>query len=254
MTTVQSRLSLYDTTLTDLESVTQTAANIASSNQTYDTSKLTTIQAEANTYLKQITDDLNLKSGDRYLFSGVRYSTLPVTDLSTLTAAPSATPVTSPALPDYDNAFVTSGTTADANAYTKDSVSVDTGYNITYGITSTDPSIQKLVSGLRFIKQATTETTAAAYQADMIQASNLLTSALNGIQAVHTQLAGNQNTLTSETKLMNTNITSLQNQISDTQQVDLTSVSTQINLLQTQLSASYSATASLLQLSILKYL
>jgi flagellar hook-associated protein 3 FlgL len=114
--------------------------------------------------------------------------------------------------------------------------------------------MQKLVAGLRFIKQATTETDPTAYQNDMKNASDLLTSALNGIQSIHTTLAGNQNILTSETKVLNTNISSLQDQIGDVQQVDLTAVGTQINMLQTQISASYSATATLLQLSILKYL
>lgn len=252
--TVQSRLTFYDTALTDMESITSSAASLATDNQTYDSTKLASIQTRAKTYLKQLTDDLNLKSGDRYLFSGIRYSSAPVADLSTFTTAPSPTTVSSPTLPDYDNAFVTSGTTTDANAYTQDSVTIDTGYSITYGITSNDQSIQKIIAGLRSIVQATNETTSAAYQTDMISASNLLRSGLTALQGVHTQLASNQNALTSAKDTLNTQITTLTNQVSDIQEADLTEVSTTINLLQTQLSASYSATASLEQLSILKYL
>ncbi|HEY4124944.1 MAG TPA: hypothetical protein VGM36_10045, partial [Rhizomicrobium sp.] len=61
-------------------------------------------------------------------------------------------------------------------------------------------------------------------------------------------------TITQETATQNADIASLQGQISDIQQVDLTEVGTSINLLTTQLNASYSATATITQESILKYL
>ena len=254
MSTVQTRLSIYDTTMSDLETIAQSANTLASQNQNYDSTKLASLQAQALNYLRQVTGDLNQKVGDRYIFSGTRYSTQPLKDLTTLLGtAPSSTTVSSPALPDYDADYVTSAST-NANAYTKDTVTIDQGYNVTYGVVSTDPSFQKLISGLRYIYQATTETVPANYQTDMTTGATLLASALNGMQTLHATVANNQNTLTTEVTTQNTNITTLQNQLADIQSADTTTVSASITQLQTQLSASYSATAIVLQMSILKYL
>ena len=76
----------------------------------------------------------------------------------------------------------------------------------------------------------------------------------NGVQALNAGVASNQNIIATETSTQNADITNLQNQISNLQSVNLTQVGTEINTMQTQLQASYSATASLEQLSILKYL
>ena len=88
----------------------------------------------------------------------------------------------------------------------------------------------------------------------MSQAATLLNSALQNIQIYNAGVAEATNTITQETDTQNADISSLQQQIGGIQGVDLTQVATQINLLQTQLQASYSATATLTNDSILKYL
>ena len=62
---------------------------LASSNQTLDPTNVAQLQSQAQDYLKQLTDDLNQQIGGRYIYSGSRYTTAPVIDLSTLTTAPS---------------------------------------------------------------------------------------------------------------------------------------------------------------------
>jgi flagellin-like hook-associated protein FlgL len=142
-----------------------------------------------------------------------------------------------------------------AGAYTEDSVALDSSTSITYGVTSNNPAIQQLVAGLQFISAATqTGISAAHYQSYMAQATSLLTTALSGIQALNGTVGSNQNILATETSNQNSDITNLQNQLSSLQSVDLTTVGTEIDNLQTQLQASYSATATLTQLSLLKYL
>ena len=79
-------------------------------------------------------------------------------------------------------------------------------------------------------------------------------SAITGIQTLHAGVANNINALTQEKTTQNTDIANLQSQISNIQSVDITQVATEINLLQTQLPASYSATGMIEQLSIVKYL
>ncbi len=385
---VQTRLSVYDTTMTDIENMNAQANSLATNNAAYDPTKVDEISQSASNYLKQLTDDLNQQVGGRYIYAGSRYSTPPTVDLTTLSGTPSATTTTNPALPSYDSNYnnatsftvnsgktptgtftignttiawsqlennntgsvnvtvngnthavavsgLSTGTTAtdyaanlsatlnavaaaypdaagvpstfsstsssgaltldfgggspnlvtpdaggianettwsggstpsgliaqtpnsSAAAYTKDSALIDQNYSVTYGVTSNDASFQKLVNGLRFIIAACTAGKSgdtATYKTDMQQASSLLASSLTGIQTLHSQVASNQNTLTMQTTTQNTNINNLQSQLGGIQKADLTTVGTEINLLQTQLQASYSATSSLEKLSLVKYL
>ncbi len=92
------------------------------------------------------------------------------------------------------------------------------------------------------------------YKTNMAQATTLLTTAITSLQAVHTTVANNINTLTSETTTQNNAISSITNQVDDIQQVNVTQVATELNLLQTQLQASYSATGTLEKMSIVNYL
>jgi flagellin-like hook-associated protein FlgL len=144
-----------------------------------------------------------------------------------------------------------------ASAYTQDTALVDSNYSLTYGVSSDDPSFQKLINGLRFMTSAVTAGQGgdpATYKTDMQQATTLISAALSGIQTIHAGVANNQNVLTQQIATQNTDVTNLQNQITNIQQVDLTKVGTEINLLQTQLQASYSATSSLEHLSLVKYI
>ncbi len=198
----------------------------------------------------------------------------PITDFSGLTASNTGAQVTvsfnggSAATITPDNGGAsgeitwgdsTDGTSAEtfnsnAGAYAQDSVTVDTGYNVQYGVTSNDPGFQKVIAGLRLMNSAAQLTDPTAYSTAMSQANALLTSGLQNIQSTHTNVAGNINIMTQATATQNTDISNLQTQIGNIQQVDMTQIGTEITLLQTQLSASYSATASLIQESILKYL
>lgn len=253
MQTVNTRLKVYDQTMEDIEKITGQAQTLAAQNQTYDPSRVAQLRAQVGTYLKQVGDDLNQRVGDRYIYAGIRYSTQPVLDLTTL-GAPTIpfTPSVSPNLPDYDSQFTTNP--SDADAFIQDTVSVDTSFSIQYGVTSNNGSFQKIIAGLRLFSAATQETDPAVYQTSIINASNLLSSGLTDLQAVHANVANNLNILKEQTDSQTTNVNSLLNQISDIQRVDLTEVGAKISLLQVQLQASYSATASIQQLSILSYL
>jgi flagellar hook-associated protein 3 FlgL len=255
MDAVSTRLKVYDQTMTDIEKITAQAQQLSSQNQNYDPTKLSQIQAQVQAYLQQIADDLNQKVGDRYIYAGTRYDTAPVVDLTGLTAPTFPfTPVTSPTLPDYDTDYVAPGPTSSAAAWAEESVTVNTAFTIQYGVTSTDPAFQQLIAGLRLFNDATQLTDPVAYQAAVISVGTILGQAISDIQGVHAAVANNSNILDQQTKNQNANIANLQSQISNIQKVDLAEVGTKINVLQAQLQASYSATASLTQLSILNFL
>ena len=391
---VQDRLSLYDSTMTDMESLASQANDLATQNSSYNASTAAGIKSQVTDYLQQLGDDLNQQIGGRYVYAGTRYTTPPVTNLTSLTNAPTATTTTSPALPSYDinynnatsftvnrtatgnftmgnttiawsgsnslannntgsvNVTVGSNTVSvpvsglingnspadlatnlqltlnavaastsasssgvpstltasvgsgaadttvtlnlggaapnsvtpdaggmasettwvggstpsglvaqtpnsDAAAYTQDTALIDSNYSVTYGVSSDNPSFQQLVNGLRYITSAVTagqNGDSATYQTDMQQASTLISNGLAGIQALHAGVADNQSALTAETTTQNSDITNLQNQLTNIQGVNLAQVGTEINLMQTQLQASYSATASIEKLSLVTYL
>ena len=332
--TVQTRLSGYDTTMTDMESIVSQAQTLASGNPNYSASSATGIASLAQNFLKSISVDLDTQIGGRYIYAGSRYNTAPVVDLTTLTGTPSSTIYTDgSSLPDYDtdstasaltmtvagqdvtiggtpgtpqNATVTinnktysyavqstdttddiatglaalvaadiPGTTATGSditvgatgtitgataatsntaAYAVDSTNIDSNYNVQYGVTSNNPAFQQLIAGLQFLAAAGNSTDAATYQSNITQASSLLSTALTSLQGVHATVANNINTMTNETTTQNNDINDITNQIDNIQQVDLTQVSTELTLLETQLQASYSATGSLEKLSIVNYL
>jgi flagellin-like hook-associated protein FlgL len=334
ISTVQARMSGYDTTMTDMESVISQAHTLASGNPNYNASTAASMSVLAGNFLKSISVDLNQEIGGRYIYSGSRYTTSPVTDLTTLTGTPTNAIYTDGStLPAYDTASTASGltmaisgqtvtiggtvgtpqsasvtvgsttysyaiqasdttstiasglasvlttagitssasgsvltvggstapTAASANttstaAYATDTANIDSSYNLQYGVTSNNPAFQQVIAGLRFLQAAGNSTDAATYKTNITQATSLLTSGLSALQTVHAAMANNTNTLTAEKTTQNTAITDLTNQLSDIQSVDLTQVATEINLLQTQLQASYSATGTLEKMSIVQYL
>jgi len=252
MQTVSARLNVYDSTLGDLANVASQAGQLASQHPNLDPNNVGILQQQVLAFMNQSVDDLNQQVGNRYIYAGTRYSTQPVSLNSVLTnLSPSATLVTANTLPSYD----TQQPGSSQPAWTQDTVNVDTGDNLTYGVTSTQPGFQQLIAGMQFINAATqTGVSAATYQSDMAQAATLLNSALSNIQTYNAGVAAGINTIKQATSTQNSDISSLQQQIGSIQNVDLTQVGTEINLLQTQLQASYSSTATVLQNSILKYL
>jgi len=142
----------------------------------------------------------------------------------------------------------------DTTIYATDAAAVDSGYVLDYGITSNDPSIQKLIAGLRYLQAAGNSANATEYQSNISQATVLLTDAVTSLQAMHTTVASNMNIISMQKKTQEAAIEQLTNQIGDIQQVDLTQVSTEITILQTILQASYSVTGNILKMSIINYL
>jgi flagellar hook-associated protein 3 FlgL len=255
MDAVNARLQVYNNTMGDMENIASQAQQLATQNPSLNPDQTGNIQQQVLSYMNQVVDDLNQQVGNRYIYAGTRYSTPPVNLDAVLNDAPPASLVASPDLPPYDSEYNPPTTTSDPNAWTQDSVTIDAGFNVQYGATSTQTGFQQLIAGMQYINAATqTGVSAATYQADMSQAGTLLTSALTNIQTYNTGIAAATNTLTQEQTTQNQDIANLQIQIGTIQNVDLAQVGTELNVLQTQLQASYSATAVLTQDSILKYL
>jgi flagellin-like hook-associated protein FlgL len=256
--TASTNLSIYDTTLTDLESIISQAYSLANNNPTYGVDVASNVLTQTNNYLKSVTVDLNQTVNGRYIYSGSRYHTQSVKDLSELPTTTLDTTIydDDSTLPSYDYEYVEGASPASESeeAYTTDQAMIDNGYVVDYGITSNDPAIQKAVMGLRYLQAAGKATDNTTYQSYMTQASSLLASALSQIQNLHTSVANNINVMASEKTAQQTAISNLTDRVTNIQQVDTTEIATEITSLEAILQASYSVTGSILKMSIINYL
>ena len=264
---VSPRLSVYSKSLEGLANIANQAQQIISNSANPSTAQNSTINSQVTSYMQNVSYYLNQRIGDRCVFSGSRYSTLPVGDITQLPNPPLETSpytVANPALPSYDstvmsngsltNAQKAAGVAQDAKAWDQSSVTVDDGLAVQYGVSSNDPAFQQLVMGLRYIKAAATSGDQTTYKSDMATAQDLITKAMDGIRTQQGNVAANQATLNSTMDNHKNLISELKGQVDDVQSVDIAEVSTRITYMQTQLQASYSVTAKLADLSLTKYL
>jgi flagellin-like hook-associated protein FlgL len=240
-----------------LEEIASQAQSLANNNPTYSADIALNVVTQTNSYLKSVSVDLNQSINGRYIYSGARYNTQPVQDLSILPDStipvPADVPTTEPNLPSYDAEYVDASSTSTA-AYATDRATIDTGYVVDYGVNSNNSAFQQLAAGLRYLQAAGNATDAATYKSYMTQASAMLASAVASLQTLHTSVANNMNTMTSQKEAQKTAISNLTEQVMDIQQVDTTQVSVEIVSLEALLQASYSATGSILKMSIVNYL
>jgi flagellar hook-associated protein 3 FlgL len=251
--TIEPRLKVYEAALTKLSKFSGDALTLVNTTQDYNTASSTALGAQLLGNLSDVTYYLNQKLGDRFLFSGTgaRLTTQPVQDLTTLVSPPAAADIvatTPPTLPTYDVA----APGANASAFAHDTVGIDDGYTLNYGVSSNDTGIQNLVLGLRWAYAATQSP--ANYTTYMATARGLLNTSLPQLRDIQANIAANQNRL-NDTKTNHTSlITQLTNQVDDIRHADSAEISAKITFTQSQLEASYSVTARIAQLSITKYL
>ncbi len=249
---IKPRLQIYDSALTKLSKVaTDTLASVNTLD--FNTSTNTSLGQQLTDFMGDINYYLNQKVGERYIFAGTgtRLTTPPVIDLTTLPVppiAPDTAPVVSPTLPTSD----TAAPGADVQAYTDDTVNIDDGLQLTYGITSTEQGMQNLILGVRWAYAATQDS--VNYTTYMNTARSLLTTAVQQLRDLQASNAANQNRLSDITAVHNGLISDLTTRMQDIQNVDSAEVATKITFTQSQLEASYSVTARIAQLSITRYL
>lgn len=251
--TIKTRITVYDQSLTNLESIAADAASLTNTAPTYNADGNSSNAEQIIGYMKQVEYFLNQKAGDRYIFAGTRYETVPVRSIASLDVPPTETApytATEPDLPAYDTDFTTTPTST--AAYEQDSVSIDTTQTLQYGITSNQEPFQQVIMGLRFAYSATQDP--ANYETLMSTARDLFNEGLDGIRAVHSGLAASQTVLNQVEERHNQALEDIKSQVGDIQNVDVNEVAVKINTLKTQLESSYSVTATMAELTILKYL
>lgn len=254
--TLETRMETYDTTLTGIEDTIATITSAITSASTYDETNANSLATQLDGAMSQMTYYLNQKVGDRYIYSGTRYTTAPVCDITTLPIPPTETaPYTTSGneVPSYDtqyDALDPEKEIAAANINT--SVAIDDSSVITYGVNSNQEGFQQIIMGLRYAYAATQDP--ENYRDYLDIAKDLLAEGTANIRAYHTSVSNTVTRLESAQTLIENKISSLKDQADEIASVDLNEVALKITLLQTQLEASYSATAILLNLSLSDYI
>jgi hypothetical protein len=164
-------------------------------------------------------------------------------------------------LPTYDSDFASSrpaASTALLNlAYGTSKVTIDDNEAVSVGISSTSTTFQNLVNGLRAAKTAADQ--AGNYSTTdrdtfMGLAYSCLTSALAGIRSLETTNDMTGATLEAKASQHNDALTLINTRLDSIKGINTTTVTAQLAAANNQLTASYTATSSLLSLSLLTYL
>lgn len=246
---VQPRLKVYEKSIDAIDNLGQQALQLVNTTGTASVASSTAAGVQFQGFMDDVEYYLSQKLGERYLFSGSRYSTAPLQDLTSLPVPPvETTTVSSPTLPTYDSAAPGSSTAA----YAEETATIDEGFTITYGVSSNDPAFQKIILGMRWAHAATQDS--ANFGTYMGRARDLLTSGLSGLRNLHGEVVSNYNRCNDMLTLHKNLITDLNTQVDDIQRADSAEVSTKITFLQSQLQASYSVISQVTTLSLAKYL
>jgi len=253
--TVSTFLNGYNTTLTQLVSdANQLSQGLSSLSDATNGTAAASFASLVNGLQTDVSVTLNTPAGNRYLYSGTRYSTPPVQSIGSLPPLTSPAPftaVTAPALPDYDTDAGTPG--GNAAAWAQPSVTIAAGETISYGISSNNPAIQQLVYAIQNAQAATNASNPERSQY-LSLAQNAVQQAVTGLQALQAQNGSNLSQVTAVETAQKQSVTTLTNLLGNVQDADATTVSAQISALQTQMEASYKVTSSLLSLSLVNYL
>jgi flagellin-like hook-associated protein FlgL len=154
-TQVSTYLGAYDTTLDQLGKDSTSLQTALDSLNVSDPTSLQSLTSLITGLQVDVTATLNTQVGNRFLYSGTRYTTQPVVNLTTLAppAAPAAFVAVTPnavppsPLPAYDTG--SPGTDPANQAYATQTANLSDTQQLGYGITSNDPVIQQLVYSLR---------------------------------------------------------------------------------------------------------
>lgn len=244
--TLSTRLSTMNLSIDQIrQNVQSFNSNLA--NEAYNNSQ-PDITTQAKLLLQQIAGFLNTQDGTSYVFGGTDTNTPPV-DLSGLPTGASAT-LTKPV----------NGTPASGGYYAGgpqlSPVKIDNQLNLDYGITANDAStFEPIMRVLNFLAQnGPFSSTSPTDQANIAQAGQMLGQATQALTNMEGKLGLQQSELNSELTVHQQALALAQNGVSSILTVDQATAITQLQTIETQMQASYSATSSIEKLSLVNYM
>lgn len=155
-----------------------------------------------------------------------------------------------PGLPFYDTQYQT---TREASAsYDIAQLQVDDNLTVKYGVSSNDPAIQKLVSGLRRLTAAISRP--GDYSELMQEGRNLLIDAQNELRGVHSRVVNAAATMDNAQTRHQDNVARAQNELAGIEGVDPNEVAVRLQAAMSTQEASYTIAGRMQSLSLINFL
>lgn len=287
-TLLANKMGVMSTALTTVHDNAQSVLSQAVANLTQPGADAKTLQQSAKAALEQITTALNANFGGEYLFSGTTSNTAPLqnqdsksavtglspddvaagivgsgptsaADAATMAAQFDAVFASGTGTPqDFEATFYNGTPAADAGGNPNPRITgqIAEGQTITYGVQANDPEIRNVLKGLTMLASTDVSkiTDQGAYKAWMKSAVSALSDGVTAVTDTQAKL-GSQQQLVDQTKTRQDDLkTVYTSRIATFEGVDPYEAATRLTALQTQLSATYAATAQISKLSILNYL
>lgn len=251
---VDRRTELYANSLNSLSSTASDAREtlIRLDDQDKITEQILTDQIDG--WLNDIEAVLSVKDGDRYLFSGAATDQKPTDNLTgvnvgdiTALVQPGDPTLGPGDTPDYSNV-------TDPEIWNRDSIHIDDGERMDYGVSAAEPAIQDFVNSLLYAKSAVTDPGVGDPDARLAEARDWLDKAITGLGELEARNGFNQERAASKREIHNGTLDFLEKNAGKIEDADLAEVSTKLSMTQTVLQASYQSTARLLQTSLASFL
>ncbi len=155
-----------------------------------------------------------------------------------------------PGLPFYDTQYQTNRDVS--AAYDTAKLQVDDNLTVKYGVSSNDPAIQKLVSGLRRLTAAISRP--GDYSKLMEEGRNLLTDAQNQLRGVHARVVNAAATMDNAQGRHQEGVAKAQNELAGIEGVDQNEVAVRLQAAMSTQQASYTIAGKMQSLSLINFL
>jgi len=276
-----TNLKTAQTALDSMRTAAQTAINTLTSLTAGSTNAATTLQSTGTNALQSLTAAANVTSNGQYVFGGDNTGVAPMTDYfsSTTSAAKSnidaafqstfgfapnsasASTITASQMQSFisgtlDSLFSTNWTTDWSSASSTDvTTQIAPGESATTSTNLNQPGFQQLAEGYAILAEfggssLSTET----QQAVITAASSRINQGVSSLTTTETTLGATQTRVTNATTSMSTQLTILQTQIGNLDNVNYSAVAVQLSSLSTQLQTAYQLTAQLQKMNLAQYL
>jgi flagellar hook-associated protein 3 FlgL len=243
--TVSTRMQTMDLALGQIQQQVQSFSELIP-NAAYGAAQPSFV-AQAQLLLQQVAGFLNTQDGTRYVFSGVNSDTPPVNLASLPTAAASlTTPV--------------NGTPANGGYYAGGTaippVRIAQQVTVNYGITANDAStFEPIIRVLNYIvAKGPFSSTSAADQTSLSTMGQMLTQALQSLTTMQGNFGLQESQINTSLTEHQSALNIAQNGVSNIVNVNQATAITQLQSVETQIEASYTATSQIQKLSLANYL
>ena len=281
-----TNLTTAQDAINSMTSTAQSAVETLTSLSAGSDTAAATLQNTGTNGLQELIQNANTSSSGQYLFGGVNSGAAPLTNYSSTTAgqtafdnafqsafncSPTSASVSTISSSDMQS-FLTgwfsdqfSGTNWSGDSTTSGNWSSASSTNVTTEIlpgetatTSTNANgagFQQLAEGYAMLSQLVGLSLSASAQQTLIStASSLINQGISSMNDTEATLGTTQTQVTDANTSMSNQLTILQTQIGNLDDVDSEKVATQLSSLQTQLETAYELTAQLQKMSLAQYL